>query len=308
MNEEMIADLGRWEAGELRAEGLRARHPGSEVDEMLEMHARVSFATSTVEELPGPEWGAVESRLDLNLDVEAERDQITPPRRRRVPLLKLVVAFVAGALVNPFQPAEKAVDGMRAVARSTADAVADEVTDVFEPMMPPRTGGVVILDPGGTENLSAVAPDAPPPPSGSTEPDESTSDPVPRGMSEPRGPVDPVPAESDDPAPAATAPAAPDDAETSDDSETTVPSDPPPEPDDDPPSTPPGHQRRAERSPVYGGEKGKPAPPGHERRPEAAPGPKDRPSGPPADHPGQGKGRGHDHGNGNGNGNAQGRH
>lgn len=260
MNESLAADLARWEQGELRADELRRLHPGAGADELLQMHARVSLATSATDELPDLGWEELEARLDLDLDVEAEHDEVVRSRRRRVPALKLVIAFVAGALVNPFQPAERAVDGMRAVARTAADAVVEEVTDVFEPMMPPGTGGVVVLDPGNTQNLSSVAPEATSDPVSS--PPATGADPVPeptpQPASEPSDPEERAPTDSAEPT---EAPAEPTDSDDSQD--TTAPSDPAPEPGDGSPSTPPGHQRRAERSPVHGGEKAKLSPPGH---------------------------------------------
>lgn len=269
MNERLAADLGRWEEGELRADELSERHPDGQPDDLLQMHARVSLAMSVADEQPDLGWEDLEARLDLDLDAEAERDEDFVSRRRRVPVLKLVVAFVAGALVNPFQPAGTAVEGLRAVARNTADVVVEEMTDVFEPMMPSRAGGVVVLDAADARNLSSVAPEASPAPSGSTEPGEATSDPVssppatgaeptPRPASEPSDSVDEAPAESDEPATAPTEPDGPDDSE-----ETTAPNDPASEPDNGPPSSPPGHERRAERSPAHGGEKAEPTPPRH---------------------------------------------
>lgn len=277
MNDRLAADLGRWEQGELRSDELARCHPDGESDELLQMHARVSLALSATDEEPDLGWEEIEARLDLDLDAETARDDELVSRKRRVPVLKLVIAFVAGALVNPFQPAEKAVDGMRAVARSTADVVVEEVIDVFGPMMPPRRGGVVVLDPSTTQSLSAVAPQTPPPPSDPAEPGESTSapvadrgsEPVPQPTSEPRDVVTQDPVESDEPATAPTEPGDPDDSDESE--ETTAPSDPAPEPDDGPPSTPPGQQRRAERSPAHGGEKAESTPPGHSRQPTSPP-------------------------------------
>lgn len=280
MNDRLAADLGRWEQGELRSDELAQCHPDGEPDELLQMHARVSLAMSATDERPDLGWEEIEARLDLDLDAETARDDELGSRRRRVPLLKLVVAFVAGALVNPFQPADRAIDGLRAVARSTGHAVVEEVTDVFEPMIPPRTAGVLVLDSGNTQNLSAVTPETMPPPPDRTEPGESTADPVsppPTAdpMSEPRDVVTQDPVESDEPATAPTEPGEPGEPDESE--ETTAPSDPAPEPDRGPPATPPGQQHRAERSPVHGGETAEPAPPGHSRQPTSPPGHTQRP-------------------------------
>ncbi len=273
MNDRLAADLGRWEQGELRSDELARCHPDGEPDELLQMHARVSLAMSATDEQPDLGWGEIEARLDLDLDAEAERDDELGSRRRRVPLLKLVIAFVAGALVNPFQPADRAIDGLRAVARSTGHAVVEEVTDVFGPMIPPRTAGVLVLDPGNTQNLSAVAPQAMASPPDPAEPGESTADPVSpsptadqgsepesQPTSEPRDVVTQDPVESDKRATGPTEPGDPDDSDDADESEeTTSPSDPAPEPDRGPPSTPPGQQHRAERSPIHGGGRGRSA-------------------------------------------------
>ncbi len=275
MNDRLTADLGRWERGELRSDELARCHPDGEPDELLQMHARVSLAMSATAEEPDLGWEEIEVRLALDLDAEAERDDELGSRRRRVPVLKLVIAFVAGALVNPFQPADRAIDGLRAVARSTGHAVVEEVTDVFEPMIPPRTAGVLVLDPGNTQNLSAVTPEASPPPSGPAQPGTLTSDPEPQPVSERHDVVTQDPVESDEPAAAPTEPADPGGSDEPE--ETTAPSDSTPEPDHGP-LTPPGQERGAERSPTHGGEKAEPTPPGHTRQPTSPPGHAQRPA------------------------------
>lgn len=288
MNDRLSADLERWERGELRADEVRSRHPHADADALLETHALVSLVASPLDEQPRLTWDELDERLDVAIDLEAEAraERVVP--RRRVPLLKLAVAFVAGALVNPFNPATTTVEGVRAVARTTAQVVVEEVTEIFEPIGPPRSSGAVVVDSTRTRRLSAVTPEAAALPA---------SDPVPRASEQsPSAPASPPPVRPrpgttpqgdgravHEPPPSQgvpdeTPPGPPetDDGPTDDgptDDGTEEPATSPAEP-----STPPGHERRpstapgpdrgAERTP--GSDERRPATPaGHERRPAA---------------------------------------
>lgn len=282
MNDQWAADLGRWERGELRASDLHDLHPGPDAEALLEMHARVSLVATAPDEQPELTWDELEARLDLDLDAEAERDEEFRTRRR-VPLLELAVAFIAGVLVNPFNPAAKTVDGVRAVARETARVVVEEVTEVVDPVVGPlaprTTSGVVVLHPLEEEKLSAVTPAPADPEETGDEADEGTDGWAPS--------TPPATGEhADDPGPSPDEPPTPPGHERRPAT-----------------ATPPGHERRPESSAAPERRPSNPSSPsGHDHRAERAShdGPGEgtggaanhRPHHDPSDRPGGDPGRG----------------
>ena len=126
MNRGLAADLARWERGEARAEELVGLHPDARVDALVEMHAFLSYLVSDTADEPGPSWEALAERLP---DREPVRATVVTLAPRRLPIRRVLAAFLTGAVLAP---AAAAADKPRAI-RELNDRVGRAVSELFTP-------------------------------------------------------------------------------------------------------------------------------------------------------------------------------
>lgn len=156
MRPELTTDLARWERGAARMDDLLAAHPDDGTDELLEVHAWLTFLASDQTDEPGPSWDEVAARLPDHRPAVGDR----PNRSTR----RVIAGLLAAAVLTPASAVAASTDRGRTLVDGTARQVAqlmvpqlapsgDATDDLGEPVVPSVMGAwpvgraAVVADP-----------------------------------------------------------------------------------------------------------------------------------------------------------------
>lgn len=149
MRRALRTDVARWQAGQLDAEQLRARHPGEAVDDALAAHAALGAFAHT----PAPDTEQAWSRVAAALPA---RPAAAPARRLRRSVVAAIIAAVTAGPALAYAAAPDAV-------RSGIGQVTDLFTDDAD-KEPRRADPEPVVEPGVTDEGPGAEP-------GSTDPE-----------------------------------------------------------------------------------------------------------------------------------------